>query len=393
MDSVTPSSSERPRTIWTPSMDRYFINLVQDQVHRGNMVDHAFRKQVWVHMTTLFNDKFGYQYDKEILKNRYKNLRRKYNEITHLLSQNGFQWDKQRQMVIADDRDWDIYIKAHPDKRPYRTKVLSYYGDLCMIYGNEPHDGRYSNDNLEIDTFGTKSGEVLEGLQSPHTPGANGDPVGDAQDSSDLGQEMIQRSAQEGAKIALCEIEAIDPLAISNGENNNDLVPVEVLFSLENVENKMNSNLNGPVKVRDNIQGMDSGRTSRFDIQENSSHLGGGGVTMCSRPIKRALASTSQCDSSKKLCSSTDKYVVDALHEMAILITSLAEKKKENSDSNSIEGAIDALQAIPNLDEELLLDACDFLEDEKKAKMFLVLDAKFRKKWLMRKLRPSNFGV
>lgn len=55
----------------------------------------------------------------------------------------------------------------------------------------------------------------------------------------------------------------------------------------------------------------------------------------------------------------------------------------------AIETAIDALQAIPDIDEEVLLDGCDLFEDERKAETFLALDATLRKKWLLRKLGRS----
>lgn len=64
-------------------------------------------------------------------------------------------------------------------------------------------------------------------------------------------------------------------------------------------------------------------------------------------------------------------------------------KQDGTSDSISIGAVIKAVQALPDMDEDLVLDACDFLQKENNAEIFTALDVKFRRKWLIRKLRPQ----
>lgn len=104
--------SNRSRTYWQPPMDRYFIDLMLEQVRKGTRIDGVFRKQAWMEMIALFNAKFGFSYDMDVLKNRYKTLRRQYNVIKNLLDLDGFVWDDTRQMVTADDYVWQDYIKV-----------------------------------------------------------------------------------------------------------------------------------------------------------------------------------------------------------------------------------------------------------------------------------------
>lgn len=100
---------------------------------------------------------------------------------------------------------------------------------------------------------------------------------------------------------------------------------------------------------------------------------------------KRQTAVPSAMEDSRK-AQKTMEGMQEVLDEMTGMITLV--NNKEDKNSISIESAIDALQAIPDIDDDLLLDACDLLEDDKKAKTFLALDVTLRKKWLLRKLRP-----
>ncbi|KAK2980873.1 hypothetical protein RJ640_003063 [Escallonia rubra] len=97
---------------------------------------------------------------------------------------------------------------------------------------------------------------------------------------------------------------------------------------------------------------------------------------------KRPTASHSASGRSTKVQKTGKEDVQEAFTD---IVSKMGDTKADKTYS-TIESAIDALQVIPNLEDELLLDACDLLEDERKAKTFLALGVSLRKKWLLRKL-------
>lgn len=97
---------------WTPPMDRYFIDLITDQMHRGNRVDHTFEDQAWIDMISSFNEKFGVSYDKHVLEDRFIYLMNQYIDIRNLLNHQGFAWDEIQHMVVAGNDAWEGYIKV-----------------------------------------------------------------------------------------------------------------------------------------------------------------------------------------------------------------------------------------------------------------------------------------
>ncbi|KAL3023262.1 hypothetical protein AAZX31_04G058600 [Glycine max] len=171
--SGSSNGTERSRTHWTPLLERYFIDLMLEHLQRGNRVGHTFNKQAWTDMLTSFNDNFGSQYDKDVLKTRYTNLWKQFNDVKSLLSHFGFSWDAARQMVVAADDDsvWDAYLKAHPDARCYRTKPVLNFDDLCVIYGHTVADGRYSLSSHDVNLDDQVQGQHLgDGMGSIAVP-------------------------------------------------------------------------------------------------------------------------------------------------------------------------------------------------------------------------------
>lgn len=112
-DAESPASTDSLVMDWTPSMDRYFIDIMIDQVSGEHKVDEAFNEQAWAYMVTSFNDKFGLHCDKYFLENRYMLFMKQYNDISDLLSYSGFAWNEAQQTVTAEDHVWEAYTKVH----------------------------------------------------------------------------------------------------------------------------------------------------------------------------------------------------------------------------------------------------------------------------------------
>lgn len=132
-----------------------------------------------------------------------------------------------------------------------------------------------------------------------------------------------------------------------------------------------------------------SRKNSGGDKKKHHSNISDGDKNTASEQQKRLQPEMcKQTFQQSKRAKRIHDSMADALREMAAVVTSLTRKTKKES-SILMEDVVDVLQAMPDMDDDLLLDACDFLEDEKKGRMFLALDASLRKKWLLRKLRQQ----
>ncbi|XP_026430333.1 uncharacterized protein LOC113326882 [Papaver somniferum] len=121
------SSVANGRTTWTPPMDQLFIELMVEQVIGKQLLDGQFSKIAWVSIVTKFKERFGPSFNKEVLKNRMKTLKKNFN------------------------------VK-HPECKQWRTRSLPQYNELAMIFGDSRATGKYSRfrddnnrDNNEVD--------------------------------------------------------------------------------------------------------------------------------------------------------------------------------------------------------------------------------------------------
>ncbi|GAV80076.1 Myb_DNA-bind_3 domain-containing protein [Cephalotus follicularis] len=437
------SGSDRTRTYWTPPMDRYFINLLLDQVDKGNKVGQTFLTQAWMDMVTSFNAKFRSHYDKDVLKNRYKHLRRHYNEIRTLLAHSQFQWDETRQMVTAEDSVWDSYIEEHPDARSYRVKTVPSYHKLCVIFGEESSDRRFNRLSFDADPTG-EIPVLMTGEHNNEYSAASTDPsridwahsmdrhiidimleqVNGGKKIDDTFNEKVWNHILEGLneKFGLrCDKEALEKLYICLMKQHDDIGNLldhggfmwdetKQMIQAENdvweayIKKKPDAisyrdrvlssysdlcKIFGKDKSDGILNGQEMGTETDCTVQEAQAvglyeHLQSpaGNIQLSDQHRKRPTAVLSNLGRSSK----AQKTGQELRKALSGAVTLLSKKQKNHK---TIENAVDVLRGIPDMDDELLLGACELLEDERKAKTFLALGTTLRKKWLLRKLRPQ----
>ncbi|KAD6120261.1 hypothetical protein E3N88_11532 [Mikania micrantha] len=444
-------NSDRLRIIWTLEMDRFFIDIMLEQVEKGNRIDHhLFSKKAWKHMTTLFNTKFKFHYEKDVLKNRHKTLRNLYKAVNNLLSFNGFSWDRNRHMVTADNQVWDDYIKGHPHARSYRTKSIPYYWDLCQIYKDTSSEANADNSDKnmmkslsesvdEDDPFENNNAdlEVLHEIMidEEFTVSISKESDGGGisrSECEDIGRsrcrtywqppmdryfiDLMVDQVQKGHQIdgLFCK-QAWMAMINSFNARFGFKYDVDILKNRYKTFKKQHNVVNKLLETQgflwddfrqmviaddlawqDYIEANSDARQymtrpvpyykdlciifkeTNVDEKDSSSDT----RSFAELEFKRQLENKENPENLKKT-KIDEEGLLSALQEMANAVSCLVEKRKleveGNQNSIDVENVIAGVQALPDVDDDFILDACDFLEDDTKAKTFLALDILHRK--------------
>lgn len=129
------------------------------------------------------------------------------------------------------------------------------------------------------------------------------------------------------------------------------------------------------VRILDDDAGDGDGSSGADSIEASSQQTG-------TRP-----SSSSHSQKSLKRRRNSD-LMVQIMSTMAANVARIADALSDSRRPICLDQVFDVVQTMPGLDDDFILDACEFLSlDEKMAVMFMKLDERLRKKWLLKKLR------
>ncbi|XP_057784187.1 L10-interacting MYB domain-containing protein-like [Salvia miltiorrhiza] len=142
---VAQQPENQSRAKWTASLTKALVDLMVDEIHKGNKSSKSFSKKGWKFICDNFRIQTGYWWDNEQLKSRYIALRKQYTSVTLLLDQSDFSWDEATGAIMASNEAWDRYIKAHPDAEMLRTIGCPIYNHLRTIFAEPVTNGTQQN--------------------------------------------------------------------------------------------------------------------------------------------------------------------------------------------------------------------------------------------------------
>ncbi|KAF4381917.1 hypothetical protein F8388_000611 [Cannabis sativa] len=62
----------------------------------------------------------------------------------------GFGWDSNRKIVIAEKSVWEAYLQSHKEAAPFKIKSFPWYDDLCAVFGKDRATGKHAETVTDI---------------------------------------------------------------------------------------------------------------------------------------------------------------------------------------------------------------------------------------------------
>ncbi|XP_060974132.1 L10-interacting MYB domain-containing protein-like [Cannabis sativa] len=128
-------------SIWPEKHEEIFIELMEEEVLKGNRNTTTFTKQSWKSIKEELYAQAKRSYTDTQLRNKYNLLRQKYKDFKSLMKETGVGFSVVTGQVTAPDEVWDRLIRVNKSAKNFRKNGCILYGKLCVIVGDTTTTG------------------------------------------------------------------------------------------------------------------------------------------------------------------------------------------------------------------------------------------------------------
>ncbi|XP_038691441.1 L10-interacting MYB domain-containing protein-like isoform X2 [Tripterygium wilfordii] len=130
----TPQEIVDENSLWSPVTEKLFVDIMVEQVSRGNMKSGVFHNKIWSSILVEMNTKTARNYQMKQIKAKFHRLRMKHRAFSDLLNHTGFGWDAATNTVTADEEVWENYLKKNPIAGQFKKKRCENYVNLGILF-------------------------------------------------------------------------------------------------------------------------------------------------------------------------------------------------------------------------------------------------------------------
>ncbi|KAI5427050.1 hypothetical protein KIW84_032470 [Lathyrus oleraceus] len=120
--------------LWSDFVTKAFIDIMVDEVTKGNMPNGVFHNRTWTSMTTKLNSITNQSFKARQLNAKMHRLWAMYHEFYSLLQNTRFGWDTETNTVTASEEVWINYLKVHDKASQFQKKGCDHYKLLEIIF-------------------------------------------------------------------------------------------------------------------------------------------------------------------------------------------------------------------------------------------------------------------
>ena len=123
---MASQSIEDNEAVWGPTIEKIYIDILVDEVNKGNQRNGLFQPKVWKVILNEVNQRCGRNFSVKQIKQKFHRLRMKHRIFSELIQQTGFGWDAETNTVTAEDAVWDAYLAV------WDTYFIYYHIFICF---------------------------------------------------------------------------------------------------------------------------------------------------------------------------------------------------------------------------------------------------------------------
>lgn len=134
LDGSDQQEIEPDPATWTAFEEKIFIQLMVNEARKGNRSSTTFSKEGWRSIGLAFFERTNKRHSSSQFRNKFNQLRRRFNEFSELLKEPGFSWDPALNMVHASDAVWESYVRDNKKARRFRKKGCPMFAELGILF-------------------------------------------------------------------------------------------------------------------------------------------------------------------------------------------------------------------------------------------------------------------